>query len=389
MKKMLSLACLLVAAVFTEAQSVKKLAADAEKQTAFLITATEQGNQSRTEPYTPRTLEQGELKLVPSRDWTSGFFPGILWYLYELTGHDQWKEQAIKYTTPLEKEMTNAGTHDMGFKVYCSVGNAYRLTKDQHYKDVVITSARTLTRRFNATAGVIRSWDHNRQVWDYPVIIDNMMNLELLFSATQLTGDSSFWKIAVTHANTTLKNHFREDFSTYHVLDYDTTTGQIRKKNTHQGYADASAWARGQAWAVYGFTMAYRFTKDPRYLARAEAAAGFMLNHPRLPKDMIPYWDFDAPGIPNEERDASAAAVLSSALYELSTYSQQKKNYRQKADQILNSLAQHYRAPVGTNKGFLLLHSVGAKPAKSEVDVPIIYADYYFLEAMLRREKMK
>lgn len=389
MKKYLSLVALVCCLVNAEAQSIKKLIADAEKQTQYLVAETEKGNASRTEPYTPRTVENEKLKLVPSWDWTSGFFPGILWYLYELSGHDSWKEQAKKYTTPLEKEKTNAGTHDMGFKVYCSVGNAYRLTKDQHYKQVVIESARTLTKRFNKTAGVIRSWDHNGRVWDYPVIIDNMMNLELLFAATQLTGDSSFWKIAVTHANTTWKNHFREDFSTYHVLDYDTTNGQIRKRNTHQGYADGSSWARGQAWGVYGFTMAYRFTKDPRYLERAEQAANFMLNHSRLPKDMVPYWDFDAPGIPNEERDASAAAILTSALYELSTYSKDKAKYRTKADKILKSLSERYRASIGSNYGFLLLHSVGAKPAKSEVDVPITYADYYFLESILRKERMK
>lgn len=390
MKKYLFILSLSVATIIADAQvNIKKTFSDAEKQTDVLLQEVVNANKNRTEPYTPRTIEAGALKVIPSRDWTSGFFPGELWFLYEYTGDKKWLEQAKIYTTPLEKEKTNAGTHDMGFKVYCSVGNAYRLTKDEHYKEVVIASARTLCKRFNKTAGVIRSWDHNRNVWDYPVIIDNMMNLELLFAATQLTGDSSFWKIAVTHANTTMKNHFRADNSTFHVLDYDTATGNIRKKETHQGYANESAWARGQAWAVYGFTMAYRFTKDKRYLEQAEKAAGFMLNHTRLPNDHIPYWDFDAPQIPNEPRDASSAAVLASALYELSGYSQHKKTYLAKADAILQSLTDHYRSPVGENKGFLLLHSTGAKPANSEVDVPICYADYYYLEALLRKNNLK
>jgi len=251
---------------------------------------------------------------------------------------------------------------------------------------VIIQSARTLITRFNAKAGVIRSWDHHKEVWDYPVIIDNMMNLELLFAATQLTGDSVFYKVAIAHANTTMKNHFRADGSCYHVVDYDTATGNVRKKTTHQGYANESSWSRGQAWAVYGYTMCYRFTKDKRYLQQAEKTAAFMLNHPHMPKDGVPYWDYDAPNIPNEERDASAAAVLSSALFELSKYSSNGKTLLAKANWILSSLVNKYRAPIGSNFGFILLHSTGSKPSNSEVDVPLIYADYYFLEALLRRE---
>ena len=284
----------------------------------------------------------------------------------------------------LEKEKTNATTHDMGFKIYCSYGNAFRLTNTPAYKEIILQAATTLCKRFNAKAGVLRSWDHNRDKWDYPVIIDNMMNLELLFVATQLSGDSSFHHIAMAHANTTLKNHFRTDNSSYHVVDYDTSTGKVKKKNTHQGYAHESTWARGQAWAVYGFTMCYRFTNNPLYLQQAEKAADFMLNHSRMPKDLVPYWDYDAPLIPNEERDASAAAILASALYELSKYSKKGKEYKSKAGKILVSLTNDYRSAVGENKGFILLHSTGSKPAKSEIDVPINYADYFYLEALLR-----
>lgn len=362
---------------------------DAATQTSLMLKEVEAKRANTPELVSPRTIEHGELKLVASKDWTSGFWPGVLWFLYEYTGQSDWKLQAEKFTKLLEKEKMNAGTHDMGFKVYCSFGTGYRLTKNDYYKDVIIQSAKTLITRFRPTTGTIRSWDHNRDKWDYPVIIDNMMNLELLFATTQLTGDSSFYKIAVSHANTTLKNHFRADNSSYHVVSYDTLTGEVVKKSTHQGYADESAWARGQAWGVYGYTMCYRFTKDIKYLEQAEKIAAYMLNHPNMPKDLVPYWDYNAPNIPQEERDASAAAVLASSLYELSLYTKNGKQYKKTADKILSSLTKDYRSQVGQHKGFLLLHSTGSKPMHSEVDVPLNYADYYYLEALLRSKKLK
>ncbi|GAB3315219.1 glycoside hydrolase family 88 protein [Larkinella ripae] len=336
----------------------------------------------------PRTLtETGALQLVPARDWTSGFFPGELWYLYEYTGKPEWKKQAQGFTANLETEKMNAGTHDMGFKLYCSYGNGFRLTRDPAYRDVLIQSAKTLSKRFKPRAGIIRSWDHHQEVWQCPVIIDNMMNLELLFAATRLTGDSSFHKIAVSHARTTLKNHFRPDFSSYHVVDYDTLTGQVRQKNTHQGFSDESAWSRGQAWGLYGYTVCYRETRDPAFLKQAEAIARFMLDHPRMPADRVPYYDYDAPNIPDELRDVSAATVMASALYELSTYGPANARYRAQADQVMASLAKTYASPVGKNRGFLLLHSTGAKTF--ERDVPLVYADYYYLEALLRAKKLR
>jgi uncharacterized protein YyaL (SSP411 family) len=277
----------------------------------------------------------------------------------------------------------------MGFKIYNSFGQGYRLTNDQNYKDVIIQGAKTLSKRFNPIVGCIRSWDHSRDKWGFPVIIDNMLNLELLFAVTRMTGDSSYYKIAVSHANTTLKNHFRPDFSSYHVVDYDTITGKVVKKNTHQGFSHESSWARGQAWALYGFTMCYRETKDQKYLQQAENIASFLLNHPNLPKDLVPYWDFDAPNIPNEPRDASAGAVICSALFELATFSKNGTDYRKKANLILTNLTKDYRSAIGANKGFLLFHSTGTKPTNIEVDVPIIYADYYYLEALIRSEKLK
>ncbi|MBN8861922.1 MAG: glycoside hydrolase family 88 protein [Sphingobacteriales bacterium] len=374
----------IVFAGYAQPVKIKKVFADAGKQMTLMLAEIPAAKQGHADWVSPRTLEKGSLRMVPSRDWTSGFFPGILWMLYEYSGKASWKEQAIHYTKQLEQEKWNRGTHDMGFKLYCSYGLGYRLTGDTQMRAVLLQAARTLSTRFNPTAGVIRSWDHNRDKWDYPVIIDNMLNLELLFAATQLSGDSSFYRIAVSHANTTLRNHFRPDYSSYHVVSYDTITGAPVKKNTHQGYADASAWARGQAWGIYGYTMCYRFTKDTAYLQQARHIADFMLKHPRMPADGVPYWDYDAPNIPNEERDASAAAVLASGLYELSGYLANGKYYRKQADHIMRSLTQKYRAPLGTASGFILLHSTGSKPAKSEVDVPLIYADYYYLEALLR-----
>jgi unsaturated chondroitin disaccharide hydrolase len=370
---------------------VKKAFNQADKQTLVMLKEIEKVKAAgaKADQVSPRTLEEGNLKLVASRDWTSGFFPGELWFLYQYTGKQQWLDQAKAFTTLIEQEQFNGKTHDMGFKVYCSVGTGYRITKDKHYADVIIQSAKTLATRFNPKTGVIRSWDHSTEKWGNPVIIDNMMNLELLFEATVLTGDSSFHKIAVSHANTTMKNHFRPDYSSYHVVDYDPNTGAALKKQTHQGYSHESAWARGQAWALYGYTLCYRFTKDPVYLKQAENIARFILNHKNMPADLVPYWDFDAPNIPNEPRDASAAAVIASGLYELSGYSKNKVLYLQKADKMLSSLATKYISPIGENKGFILVSSTGSKPSNSEVDVPISYADYYYLEALLRYKALK
>lgn len=336
----------------------------------------------------PRTLDKEKLKMVASKDWTSGFFPGVLWFIYEFDNSIKWQDLAKKFTAAIEQEKLNAGTHDMGFKIFCSVGTGYRLRKDEHYKEVLITAAKTLIKRYNPKTGVIRSWDHNTDKWRNPVIIDNMMNLELLFEATRLSGDSIFHKVALSHANVTMQNHFRPDYSSYHVVDYDPNTGSVLKKNTHQGYNHESAWARGQAWALYGYTMCYRYSKDPAYLKQAEHVATYVLNHPNLPKDLIPYWDFNAPEIPKEPRDASAAAVIASALYELSGYSKERKLYLKKANTMLYNLSQKYASPPGANKGFILGHSTGSKPANSEVNVPLSYADYYYLEALHRYNKI-
>ncbi len=337
--------------------------------------------------YIPRTTaDDGSLVTNKSRSWTSGFFPGSLWYLFEYADSSKWRENAEIWTQLLEKEKNNTYTHDLGFMLYCSYGNGYRLTKNQDYKEVLVQGANSLITRYDSIVNLIKSWDWSER-WQYPVIIDNMMNLEFLFWATKETGDSIYYNIAVNHADKTMKNHFREDNSSYHVVDYDTITGEAIWKGTHQGYSDSSAWARGQAWGLYGYTLCYRETKKTEYLEQAEKIAEFILNHPNLPDDKVPFWDFNAPDIPNTERDASAGAIIASALLELQDYVDESKKpkYANAAETILKSLASNkYCAALGKNNYFVLKHSVGHKPGGVEVDVPLVYADYYFIEGLLR-----
>ncbi|MDR9417157.1 MAG: glycoside hydrolase family 88 protein [Gracilimonas sp.] len=377
----------------TSKKEVPKEVALADKQLRVLKNNADQQlknvSESSEKPLVfPRSVENGEeIRFVSSSDWTSGFYPGTLWYMYDLTGDAHWKEAAERHTGLVEQEKLNSSDHDIGFKIYCSFGNGYRLTEDPHYRDVIIESAETLITRFNEKVGAIRSWDHNTDKWDFPVIIDNMMNLELLFRATEETGDSTFYDIAVTHANTTLEEHFREDNSSYHVIDFNPESGEVRKRNTHQGFEHESSWARGQAWGLYGFTMTYRFTKDTVYLDQAEKIAEYILNHPSIPDDMVPYWDYNAPNIPDEPKDVSAAVITASALFELSTFvTSDSESYQEKAENILNNVQQGYTSEVGENFGFLLDHSTGHYPKGSEINVPIIYADYYYLEAIKRGE---
>ena len=336
----------------------------------------------------PRSLEpNGEIRGVASRDWTSGFYPGVLWYAYEYTGNEAYKNLAQEWTALVEDQKTNAGTHDMGFKINCSFGNGYRITEDPKYREVMIESAKTLSTRFNPVVGCTRSWDFNKDIWTFPVIIDNMMNLELLFLATTFTGDSTYYEMARTHAITTMRHHFREDNSSWHVVDYDPQTGAVRGKQTHQGYSDESSWARGQAWGLYGYTMVYRFTGEARFLEQAQKIYTYIFNHPNLPEDLIPYWDFND-ATAGKPRDVSAASVTASALYELSAYAADPKMIEQ-ADAILETLQSDAYLEDRPNNMFILTHSTGNMPKDDEVDVPLIYADYYFMEALLRQKELK
>jgi unsaturated chondroitin disaccharide hydrolase len=335
----------------------------------------------------PRTIDTtGKLITAGPGWWTSGFFPGSLWNLYSYSGDDNLKEYALEMTSRVEKEKDNTGTHDLGFMLYCSFGTGLRVTGDESYKDVLLTAARSLITRFRPIIGCIQSWNSNSR-WQCPVIIDNMMNLELLMWAFRQTGDSTFYRICISHSDETIKNHYRADYSAFHVVSYDTITGEVQVKQTAQGASDRSAWARGQSWGLYGFTVMYRETGLDRYLNQAIHIADFLINNPNMPKDMIPYWDYDAPGIPDALRDASAGAIMASALIELSQFvdSVKRNEYLSVAETQLRTLASpEYMARLGENGDFILKHSVGSLPAKSEVDVPLTYADYYFIEALLR-----
>lgn len=342
----------------------------------------------------PRTIKDGKIVYVPLEDWCSGFFPGNMWLTYELTGDKKWLPLAEKYTEDLDSVKYLKWHHDVGFMIGCSYLNGYRFAEKKEYKDVIVEAAKSLSTRFRPGAGVIQSWDADKgwqgtRGWMCPVIIDNMMNLELLFEATNLTGDSTFYNIAVKHADTTLKHQFRDDNSSYHVIDYNPQTGEVRHKHTAQGYAHESAWARGQAWGLYGYTVCYRYTKDKKYLDMAQNIYNFIFNNKNLPEDLVPYWDYDAPNIPNEPRDVSSAACTASALYELNGYLP-NNGYKKVADEIMVNLSSPaYRAEVGTNGNFILMHSVGSIPHNAEIDVPLNYADYYFLEALMRKRNIE
>ena len=363
---------------------------NAKVQVGSLLEASEAGDTLRI----PSTFKDGEIEFVPVDDWVSGFFAGTLWYMYELTGDEYWAEHAQKHTEALDEIQYLTWHHDVGFMVYDSYGNGLRLKGIDAYRDVLVNTAASLSTRFRPEAGVLQSWNTDRgwqaeRGWTCPVIIDNMMNLELLFNVSEMTGDQRFRDIAVSHADKTLENHYRPDFSTYHVVDYDLCTGAVLGRCTAQGYSDDSAWARGQAWSIYGFTVAYRFTGDQKYLDRAENVAAYLFSHPAMPEDLVPYWDFDAPDIPDACKDVSSAAIIASALYELS-YLADNAGYKETADKIVESLSgPAYRAEQGTNGGFILMHSVGSIPHGSNVDVPLNYADYYFLEALVRKGRIE
>jgi len=346
----------------------------------------------------PRTFMDGASISSNTSWWTSGFYPGSLLYLYEYSQDTQLLELAKEKLALLEKEKRNTSTHDLGFMLYCSFGNALRITGDTAaYRDVLLTAAESLSTRFNPATKTIRSWEG----WNFPVIIDNMMNLELLTQATsKLGGDQKYYDIAVTHANTTMRNHYRADHSAYHVIDYNPETGDIIGRKTAQGALDESTWARGQAWGLYGYVMMYRETADSTYLDFAKNIEAFLFNHPNMPENLVPYWDFDSPDLQQDSpyaarhrttRDASAAAILASALIELSTCADgdEQTDYLGKAERILQTLSsQPYKAEIGSNGGFILRHSVGSIPHGSEVDVPLTYADYYYIEALMRYRRL-
>lgn len=327
-----------------------------------------------------------EWKMVKPADWTSGFFPGILWYLYEYSKDEAWRKAAEKYTgllKPLSEQP--AFDHDLGFQIFCSYGNGYRLTKDPSYREVINRTADTLSTLFNPEIGTLLSWPFRvDELGGHNTIIDNMMNLEMLLWSCKDRGKASLCSIATSHADVTMKHHFRPDHSSYHVAVYNKE-GSFKKGITYQGEADHSMWARGQAWAIYGYTMMYKETRQRRYLEFAQKAADVYLK--RLPRDLIPYWDFDAPAIPEDTRDASAAAITAAALLDLSGLVGGRKGqeYQSRAKAMLAGLSTERYQSRSKNTAFLL-HSRGSK--NNEIDIAITYADYYYLEALLRLKKL-
>ena len=384
-------AVVLAFAVTSCGSPIKKVIKDHVRVADVQVKALAAASDNGTEVKIPHTFQNGKIKFVGKSGWTSGFFAGTLWEMYALTGDKTFADYAKRQTDNLEEIKFLTSHHDIGFMMNSSFGGALEYAPDlvdqKAYKDVLIQSAKSLCTRFHPGAGIIQSWNTSEK-WLCPVIIDNMMNLELLFKATQFSGDSTYWKVAVSHADKTLQNHFRPDYSSYHVVDYDPETGEIRAKQTAQGYGDETAWARGQSWGLYGFTMAYRFTKDQRYLDQAEHIANFLLTNKTMPEDLVPYWDFDCPDIPNTYKEVTCAAIMASAFCELYSITG-KQLYLDSADKIITSLAKpEYRAAPGENGNFILMHSCSTVPGKSEVDVPLNYTDYYLLEALIRRQKL-
>ncbi len=322
-----------------------------------------------------------------AEQWTSGFFPGLLWMMYGETGTTDMLGLARTFTDRLRHIKDHSRTHDVGFMIFSSYGRAYRLLGRPDDRDVILRTASTLASRYSPAVGAIKSWDN--RAWPYPVIIDNMMNLELLLWAAANGGDAGLRDIAISHADRTREHHVRADGSTYHVVSFDSTTGDVLGKVTHQGASDESCWARGQAWAVYGFTMVYAYTREERFLGTAESCADYFIAH--LPEDGVPHWDFQAPGFPDVDRDASAGAIAASGLLQLSRMASsaaKQSTYRAAAEKILTALARPPYLAQGTPSQGILNHAVGHMPKNSEVDVSLIYADYYFIEALLRHKRM-
>ncbi|EOR94608.1 Alpha-1,2-mannosidase [Arcticibacter svalbardensis MN12-7] len=340
----------------------------------------------------PRNIPDGQKtwKKVGPLDWTSGFWPGVLWYAYEYTGDSFYKQQAEKFTAPIAIiAKIKAQDHDIGFQIYCSFGNGLRLTSYPEYKKILLAAADTLATLYNPKVGTILSWPSQVSKFKHSTIMDNMMNLELLFWAAKNGGSQKLYDIAVSHATQSLKHLVRPDGSTYHVASFDPETGAYIKSITHQGYADESMWARGQTWGIYGFSIAYRETGKEEFLNTAIKISDRFIE--KLPKDGIPYWDFDDPAIPNAPKDASAAAIAACGLLELSDLVKTEalnEKYKNAAIALIRKLSTDEYLAKDKNLA-ILLHSTGHKPKGTEIDVPIIYADYYYLEALLKIKKLE
>lgn len=339
----------------------------------------------------PRSYSQGKVRLEPMLGWTTGFVAGSFWNLYEHNQNQSWLDTATEWTTALEKNQFNRKTHDIGFIIYDSFGNGLRLTDNKEYEAVIVNAAKTLMERYNPKIGVTYSWSWG--TWEFPVIIDNMMNLELLYRASEITGDPVYRNAAISHATITMEHHFRDDYSSFHLVNYGRETGKPNWKQTFQGIADDSSWSRGQGWGLYGYTMSYRFTQDEKFLEHAKGIANYILNHPNMPDDLVPYFDYDAPKHEGTTlyRDSSAASLVASALLELSTFVEgaESERYYDAAMKMLRTLSSPaYLADIGENGHFLLKQATGNFPANDELNSSLNYGDYYYLQALNRCKVM-
>lgn len=334
----------------------------------------------------PSFGKEGHWKTKSSENWVSGFYGGCLWQAFAFSGDPQFERLARKWTDGIEREKYNRETHDLGFRFMCTFGNGFRMSSDTAFADycraVRDTAALTLSQRFHPESGVLSSdWDKEPIEGTIPCVIDIMMNLEILFEAALSTGDSRFYEIAVSHADATWRDFVREDGGTYHVVRYDVSDGSVRDRGQLQGDTKESTWSRGHAWLVYGMVVAYRYTKDERYLEYAEKAADYFISH--LNEDGVAAWDFQSD---DSQPDASASAVVASALYEMLNYipkGEQRRHYAAEADRMLAALCSPAYF-IGADTDCLLDHSVQYYHFGYNVDKPAIFADYYFLEALNR-----
>lgn len=334
--------------------------------------------------YPSETRPDGSWATTPPTGFGSGSFPGSLWFMYEYTHDSTWRTRAEFWQAPLEEQKFNTSDHDLGFILYNSYGNAYRLTGDARFRDILLTAAHSLSTRYVPSMGYVRSRGDVTDLSNFPVIIDTMINIELLFWGARNGGDPAWAEMAHQHALNTYESHVRDDGSIHQTVNFDPVTGKIKEQGKEQGCRLETTWARGQAWAVYGFTVAYRETKDPRMLYAARKTADYFLSH--VPLDKVPYWDFQAPHIPDEPRDSSAAAATASALIELSqleTNSKRAATYWAAARDILRSLSSEAYLSRGTSVASILLHGTAYKP-HDRFDQGLVYGDYYFLEALTR-----
>ncbi|CAF3469129.1 unnamed protein product [Rotaria socialis] len=345
-------------------------------------------------PFIGHPLQIDWISLPILHSFTNGFFSGIFWNLLEFNATQTILKMATDLMVPLAPVANLTDTHDVGFVIMSSFGHAYRLLKLPEYLQIVITAASSLSTRYSPEVRCIRSWDSKE---GFLVIIDNMMNLELLFEASYQTNNQTWYNLAWQHANRTMYEHFRPDNSTYHVVEYNETDGTAIRKYTAQGYADWSTWSRGQAWAVHGFTIAYRYTKYQPFLDKAIGAANYFLSHLPSSTDSITYWDFDAPHnstIAYQPRDTSAAAIFASGLVELSQYvtlEETKDYFLTNAKSIVDQLASPAYL-ILDNKDYILRAIIangtqGPYPDKP-YDLATVFGDYYLTQAVLRLSKL-